>query len=50
MKRLLIQLFEVIALPSAVISYHFNNQKELLVTSKSTKNSIDFAKYLKDMG
>ena len=50
MKHLLIQLFALLAIPSAVISSHLNNQKELIVTSESTKESIDFAKYLKDKG
>ncbi len=50
MKNLLIQLFIVIALPSAVISSHLNKQKELIVTSESTKESIEFAKYLRDNG
>ena len=50
MKRLLITLFTVLALPNAVISSHLNNQKELKVTSESTKESIEFAKYLNDNG
>ena len=50
MNRLLIQLFAVIALPTAVNSSHFNNQKELIVTSESNRESIELAKYLKDNG
>ena len=50
MKRLLITLFTVLALPNAVISSHLNNQKELKVTSESTNESIEFAKYLNDNG
>ena len=50
MKLLLITLFTVLALPNAVISSHLNNQKELKVTSESTKESIEFAKYLNDNG
>ena len=50
MKRLLITLFTVLALPNAVISSHLNNQKELKVISESTKESIEFAKYLNDNG
>ena len=50
MKRLLITLFTVLALPNALISSHLNNQKELKVTSESTKESIEFAKYLNDNG
>ena len=50
MKQFLITIFIVIALPKTVISSHLNNQKELLVTSESTKETIMFAKYLKDNG
>jgi len=50
MKRLLIPLIVFLALPTVVNSSHLNNQKELIVTSESTKESIEFAKYLKDNG
>ena len=50
MKRLLIPLFAVLAIPNAVHCSHLHNQKELIVTSESTKESIEFAKYLKDNG
>ena len=50
MKRLLISLFAFLTLPNAVISTHLYNQKELIVTSESTKESIDLAKYLNDIG
>ena len=50
MKRLLIALLSLITLPNAINSSHFNNQKEIIVTSESTKESIDFAKYLKSNG
>jgi len=50
MKRLLIPLFVVLAIPNAVHCSHLHNQKELIVTSESTKESIEFAKYLKDNG
>ena len=46
MRGFLIQLFTVLALPTVVGSSHLNNQKELIVTSESTKESIEFAKYL----
>ena len=49
MKRLLIPLIFFLALPTDVNSSHFN-QKELLVTSESTKESIELAKYLNDKG
>ena len=49
MKRLLISLF-LLTLPSVVHSSHFNKQRELTVTSESTKESIKLAKYLKDKG
>ena len=50
MKRFLFQLLAVLALPNAINSSHLYNQKELIVTSESTKESIEFAKYLKDIG
>ena len=50
MKRLLIALLSLITLPNVINSSHLNNQKELIVTSESTKESIDFAKYLKSNG
>ena len=50
MKRLLIPLLAVLALPNLVHSSHLNSQKELIVTSESTKESIEFAKYLKENG
>ena len=50
MKSLLIQVLAVLALPSLVNSTHLNNQKELIVTSESNKESIELAKYLTDKG
>ena len=50
MKRFLFPLLAVLALPNAFNSSHLYNQKELIVTSESTKESIEFAKYLKDIG
>ncbi len=50
MKRLLIALFAVIALPFSVVSSHLYNQKEIIVSTESTKESIDLAKYLNDIG
>ena len=50
MNRLFIQLFAVLALPTAVNSSHLNNQKELIVTSESTIESIAFAKFLSENG
>ena len=50
MKRFLIQLIVVLGLPTAISSSHLNNQKELIVTSESTKESIEFAKYLSENG
>ena len=40
----------MLTLPSVVSSAHLNNRKELIVTSESTKESIELAKYLKDNG
>ena len=50
MKRLLFALLAIVALPTSVNSSHLYNQKELIITSESTKESIAFAKYLKDNG
>ncbi len=50
MKRLFMPLIVLLTLPSVVYSSHLNNQKELIVTSESTKESIELAKYLKDIG
>ena len=50
MKHLLISLIAIITLPTSINSSHLSNQKELIITSQSTKESIKFAKYLKDKG
>ena len=50
MKRLLLPLLAFLTLPNALNSSHLYNQRELIVTSESTKESIEFAKYLKDKG
>ena len=50
MKRLLISLFSFLTLPNAVLSTHLDHQRELIVTSESTKESIELAKYLNDKG
>ncbi len=50
MKSLLISLLIFPILPNVVNSSHEYNQKELIVTSKSTKESIELAKYLNDNG
>ena len=50
MKRLLIPLLAFLTLPNVVHSSHLYNQKELVVTSESTRESIELAKYLKDNG
>ena len=46
----LIQLLAFITLPNVVHSSHLHNQRELIVTSESTRESIELAKYLKDNG
>ena len=48
MKSLLISLLAVFSLPTNLYSSHLNNQKELIVTSESTKESVALAKFLKD--
>ena len=50
MKRLLIPILAFLTFPNVVHSSHLYNQKELIVTSESTKESIDLAKYLNDNG
>ena len=50
MKRLLILLFFVLNAPNALYSSHLFKQRELIVTSESTKETIKFAKYLKESG
>ena len=50
MKRLLKPLIVLLILPSVVNSSHFNDKRELIVTSESTRESIKLAKYLKDKG
>ena len=50
MKRFLIPLLAFITLPNAVLSSHLYNKREFIVTSESTKESIELAKYLYDNG
>ena len=50
MKSFLISLLAFLTLPNVVHGSHLYNQKELIVTSESTKESIELAKYLNDNG
>ena len=50
MKRLLISLLAFLSLPNVVHCSHLYNQKELIVSSESTKESIELAKYLNENG
>ena len=50
MIRLLIPLLAFLTLPNVVHSSHFYNRRELIVTSESTRESIELAKYLNDNG
>ena len=50
MKRLLISLLGFFTLQNVLHSSHLYNPKELIVTSESTKKSIELAKYLNDNG
>ena len=50
MKRLLVSLLFFFTLLNVVHSSHLYSQKELIVTSESTKESIELAKYLKNNG
>ena len=49
MKHLFILLFFFTS-PNALLSSHLYKPRELIVTSESTKETIKFAKYLKDSG
>ena len=50
MKRLLLLLLTFFTLPNVVHSSHLYNLKKLIVSSESTKESIELAKYLNDNG
>ena len=50
MKLLLIPLFAFLTLPNAVHRSDLYDQKQILVTSESTKESFELAKYLNDNG
>ncbi len=50
MKRLFIPLLAFLTLPNAVYSSHLHNQRELIVTSESSKESIELAKFLTENG
>ena len=50
MKHLLIPLLAFLTLPNSLYSSHLHNQKELIITSKSSKESIEFAKFLSENG
>ena len=50
MKRLLIPLLAFLSLTDVVHSTHMHNKREIMVTSESTMESIELAKYLNDNG
>ena len=50
MKRVLVPILGFLTLLNAADSSHLYNQKRLIVTSESTKESIELAKYLKNNG
>jgi hypothetical protein len=50
MNPFLISLVIFLALPNYLHSSHLYHQKELMVTTESTIESIKFAKYLKEYG
>ena len=50
MKRLLISLLAFLTVPNVVHISYLHNQKELIVTSESTSETIELAKYLNDNG
>ena len=50
MKRILLPLLAALAFSTPVNGEHLKGPKKLMVNSKSTKESIALAKYLKDNG
>ena len=50
MRNLLLSLLAFFTLPNVRNSSHLYNQREIIVTSESTSESIELAKYLKDNG
>ena len=50
MKRLITPLLAFLILPNVLQSSHLVNQRKLIVTSESTKESVELAKYLNDKG
>ena len=50
MKRFLLPLLAALAFSTQVNGEHLKGPKELIITSESTKESIELAKYLKDNG
>ena len=50
MKPSLILLFIILTSPNALFSSHLFKPRELIVISESTKETINFTKYLKDIG
>ena len=48
MKRFLIQILAFITLPNVLHSSHLFNKRELVVTSESTRETIELAKFLND--
>ena len=50
MKRLLIPLLVLFTSPNVLNSSHLYDQRKLIVTSESNKESIKLAKYLNDKG
>ena len=50
MKRLLIPLLAFLTLPNTFYSSHLYVQRKLIVTSESTKESIELPKHLNNKG
>ena len=50
MKSLLLPLLAALAFSTPANGEHLKGPKELIITSESTKESIELAKYLKDNG
>ena len=50
MKRILIPLLAALTFAPTINGEHLKGPKELIITSESTKESIELAKYLRDNG
>ena len=50
MKKILLPFISILLIPNLIVSGQVNNKKELVISSKSPKQSISLAKYLTKRG